>query len=138
MKRTLYGILFGAAALLSAAYLGACADLGMGVDVSSGTVNPYWYGNGYLGQNYWETPVWNYGPIYRPHPPRPQRPVVALPSGPIINTSPGPVINISPKPPVVNANPGMNGVPSQVGGIQRPGNGGRPNPASVPRGEALE
>lgn len=127
MKSRIYIALF---ALLSAIGIAACADLGFGVDVDSGGVSPYWYGNGYLGDTYWNTPVWNYGPVYNPTPPRP----------PLIGNGPGsigiPQPPSSPRPPMIDVNPGINGVPGSVGGIQRPGNGGRPNPASVPRGHA--
>lgn len=129
MKRIIYMTLIA----LSLAGIAACADLGFGVDVDSSDVNPYWYGNGYLGNTYWNTPVWNYGPIYNPQPPRP----------PLIGNGPGsigmpqpPQQAPAPRPPQVNVNPGVIGVPGNVGGIQRPGNGGRPNPASVPRGHA--
>lgn len=108
--------------------LAGCADLGFGVDVDSGP-NPYWYGNGYLGDTYWNTPVWNYGPIYNQTPPPP----------PFINTSPGPVILPSrPQRPPQNAPsnrpgnvfPGVNRVPTHINGIQRPGNGGLPTPSA--------
>lgn len=128
MKKLLYIAL----AALSLAGVAACADLGFGVDVDSSNVNPYWYGNGYLGNTYWNTPVWNYGPIYNPVPPRP--PLIGNGPGSIGMPAPRPQPNPSPRPPQVN--PGVNGVPGTVGGIQRPGNGGRPNPASVPRGHA--
>ncbi len=104
-----------------------CADLGFGVDVDPSGVNPYWYGSGYIGNTYWNTPVWNSGPIYNPRPPRP----------PMLNPGPGPVRppqqapQAPQQPPIVNINPGVNGVPTTVGGIQRPGNGGLPNPSNV-------
>ncbi len=115
-----------AAIVLVSLGVAACADLGLGVDLDSSGVNPYWYGSGYIGDTYWNTPVWNYGPIYNPRPPRP----------PLIGGGPGPVIPQppvqAPRPPQVNVNPGMNGgVPNTVGGIQRPGNGGLPNPSNV-------
>ncbi|MCM1067895.1 MAG: hypothetical protein NC418_10020 [Muribaculaceae bacterium] len=127
MKRTLYIALFAAAAALT-----ACADLGFGVDVDSEVGNPYWYGNGYLGNTYWDTPVWNYGPIYRPTPPRP----------PLIGNGPGSIGMPSqprppqqaPMPPQQAPGPVIN-VPSQVGGIERPGNGGLPTarPTKLPQ-----
>ena len=114
-----------AAAAIAIAVIGmtGCADLGLGVDIDPLGVNPYWYGSGYIGNAYYNTPVWNYGPIYNPRPPRP----------PLIYPGPGPAIppQQSQRPPIVNTNPGMNGVPTTVGGIQRPGNGGLPNPSNV-------
>lgn len=125
MKKIIYTAILGACVIAAT----ACADLGFGVDVDSGPdFNPYWYGNGYLGNTYWDTPVWNYGPIYHPLPPRP----------PFINTNPGPVLpppQRPQRPPQVN--PGVNGVPTTVGGIQRPGNGGLPNPSNVPTGKPI-
>ena len=47
----------------------ACADLGFGVDYDMTDSNPYWSPSGYLGDYYWNTPAWNYGPIYNPRPP---------------------------------------------------------------------
>ena len=119
----------------------SCADLGFGVDVDSAGVHPYWYGNGYLGDTYWNTPVWNYGPVYNPLPPRP----------PLIGNGPGSIGTPPPqrppqqpprpqapsRPPQVNVNPGNNNVPNTVGGIQRPGNGGLPNPSTIPQGRPM-
>ena len=116
MKRLIYIAL----AAFSALFVG-CADLGFGVDVDSSDVTPYWYGNGYLGDTYWNTPVWNYGPIYDPRPPRPPRP-------PFIDGNPGPALPPSlpegpSRPPVVHVNPGVNRIPTTVGGVERPGAG---------------
>ncbi len=124
MKRLFYIAL----AAISVAGVAACADLGFGVDVDSSDVSPYWYGNGYLGGPYWKTPVWNYGPIYDPRPPRPPLP-------PFIGDGPGPALPPSrpqepSRPPVINTNPGTNRVPTTVGGIERPGNGGLPSSGS--------
>lgn len=123
MKRNLLITLAGA--LL----LGGCADLGFGVDYYDSDapyVNPYWYGNGYLGNTYWDTPLWNYGPIYRPAPPRP----------PLINGEPGPVIPQRPQRPSPSF-PGING-------MTRPGNNGFPTPGQsssssqeIPKGEPV-
>ena len=122
--------------LASAVAVAACADLGFGVDVDSSGANPYWYGNGYLGDTYWNTPVWNYGPIYNPMPPRP--PLIGNGPGSIGMPPAQPTRPTPSRPPVINVNPGINGVPTQVGGMQRPGNGGMPNPPSIPRGQSLE
>ncbi|MDE6157325.1 MAG: hypothetical protein K2F78_04175, partial [Muribaculaceae bacterium] len=101
-------LIYTALAVVALAGIAACADLGFGVDVDSSDVSPYWYGNGYLGNTYWNTPVWNYGPIYNPRPPRP----------PLIGNGPGSVgmprppqqqPAPAPRPPQVN--PGINGVP---------------------------
>ena len=110
------------AGLLAGIGITSCADLGYGVDISSGDANPYWYGNGYLGQHYWQTPVWNYGPAYDMYPPRPWNP----------GTPPPPAQAPSkPTPPQQTApNPGNN-VPTHVGGVQRPGNGGLANSGPV-------
>lgn len=117
--------IFGLAAALT-----GCADLGLGVDVDSGAYSPYWYGNGYLGNTYWDTPVWNYGPIYNQIPPRPiiNNPIIVVPN----NRPNTPPPQNRPQAPVVG-NPGATSgrVPSQINGIQRPGNGGQPNPEGV-------
>lgn len=128
MKKKLYTILLCAFATLGIA---SCANLGFGVDAESGVTNPYWYGNGYLGDTYWNTPVWNYGPIYHPNPPVP----------PFINPGPGPAVRPTPpaqQPPQEtpgnrpgNVFPGVNRVPTQINGIQRPGNGGLATPGQV-------
>ena len=128
MKRDIF--LFLAGALL----LSACADLGFGVDYDSvgPYANPYWYGNGYVGDVYWNTPVWNYGPPYRPVPPRP----------PFVDTNPGPAIPQRPQRPQrpESGFPGING-------ISRPGNNGFPTPGQgtskpaapqIPQKEALD
>lgn len=117
-------ILSAAAAIIVMFGVSSCAELGMGVDVDSYNTGPYWYGNGYLGGTYWNTPVWDYGPIYRPRPPRP----------PMINVEPGPVILPDSRPVPsegISVSPGINGVrpgnvAGSIGGIQRPGNGGLP------------
>lgn len=120
-KKSTAAILF-AVALATA----GCADLGFGVDIDSGTPSPYWYGNGYLGGTYWNTPVWNYGPIYHQSPPPP----------PFINSTPGPAMPPQQNKPPGNNNqgnnqgsisPGGNRVPTEINGIQRPGNGGLPS-----------
>lgn len=125
MKRKIYAYIAGLGVLAAAGAL-SCADLGFGVDVDSGPANPYWYGNGYLGDTYWNTPVWNYGPIYRSYPPRP----------PFISAEPGPVIPPRPQQPSQPENtfPGINKVPTTVGGVERPGNGGLPTPSGGPSG----
>ena len=121
MKRSIYIALF-----VAALATGGCADLGFGVDVDSGIGNPYWYGNGYLGSTYWDTPVWNYGPIYNPRPPRP--PLIG--NGPGSIGSPAPVRppQQQPMPPQQSPGPVIN-VPTHVNGIERPGNGGLPSSA---------
>ena len=118
MKRKLYTLLSGAA-LAVMTMLAGCADLGFGVDVDPDDVSPYWYGNGYLGNYYWDTPVWNYGPIYRPVPPRPNRP-------PMLNPGVGPVILPDNRPvsKPENTFPGINTIPTTVNGVERPGNAG--------------
>lgn len=103
----------------------ACADLGLGVDVDSSPYSSsYWYPNGYLGDYYWNTPVWNYGPIYNPTPPSP----------PIIGNGPGsagmPVNRPqrpqqTSRPPTVNP-AGPNGIGWNPGPMSRPGNNGLP------------
>lgn len=134
MKKILIIASMAFAAITAAISLPACADLGMGVDVSSGGVSPYWYGNGWLGNTYYNTPVWNYGPIYKPVPPRP--PLIGNGPGSIVTPAPpAPAPAPAPRPPQLN--PGGNGVPNVVGGIQRPGNGGLPNPSNVPVGRPL-
>lgn len=107
MKMKAFTLILAAAALS----LTSCADLGVGVDVGTTGVNPYWYGNGYIGNTYWNTPVWNYGPVYRPRPPRPPMIVnppaqtpVPLPDAIPVPSNPGPP---APRP----VNPGVNGVP---------------------------
>ena len=94
MKKLLYIALVA----LSLAGVAACADLGFGVDVDSSNVNPYWYGNGYSGNTNWNTPVWNYGPIYNPVPPRP----------PLIGNGPGSIGMPAPRP---QPNPAPSGEP---------------------------
>ncbi|MDE6468223.1 MAG: hypothetical protein K2L28_04920 [Muribaculaceae bacterium] len=130
--KSLKKIYIAGAVGIALAGVAACADLGFGVDVDSGGVNPYWYGNGYLGGTYWDTPVWNYGPIYNPLPPRP----------PLINNGIGPVRpphrpQPAPRPPQINVRPTINTIPTTVGGMTRPGNGGLPNPSSVPKGQPV-
>lgn len=124
-----------------------CADLGYGVEVDSG-VSPYWYGNGYLGDYYWNTPVWDYGPIYNPFPPAPIPPVAGNGPGsimPPMPSKPGP--RPTPRPPQNNSGGnvlgpngiGWNpGIPTHVGNVQRPGNGGMANPPSVPQGKPIQ
>ena len=84
-----------------------CADLGFGVDVDSGGMSPYWYGNGYMGDTYWNTPVWDYGPIYNPIPPRP--PLVGNGPGSVISPPAGKPVPVrpaqKPRPPEVNLGP---------------------------------
>ncbi|MBO4943033.1 MAG: hypothetical protein J6C95_06360 [Muribaculaceae bacterium] len=96
----------------------ACADLGFGVDYDMTDSNPYWSPSGYLGDYYWNTPAWNYGPIYNPRPPligngpgsiilpdrpvrppetikppKPNRPEIVKPLGPNgIGWNPGPTV----------------------------------------------
>lgn len=67
----------------------SCADLGFGVDVDSGGVTPYFYGNNYFG------PLsvgasWNGGPV----------------GGPLWGTP-------APAPPLIGSGPGSIGVPPQ-------------------------
>lgn len=123
MKTLLAIIAFGAA-LIGAS---SCADLGFGVDVDSGPYGNYWYPNGYLGDYYWNTPLWNYGPIYDPMPPAP----------PLIGNGPGSVgmpsnrPNRPSRPPQTNRPPtvnpgGPNGIGWNPGPMQRPGNNGLP------------
>lgn len=141
MKKSM-AILSGLLLLVSVA---GCADLGFGVDVDSSGVSPYWYGNGYMGDTYWNTPVWNYGPIYNPIPPRP--PLVGNGPGSVISppvSKPVPVRPAQkPRPPQVNLGPNGIGwnpgptIPTTVNGIQRPGNGGLPNPTTVPSGRPI-
>ena len=110
----------------------SCADLGYGVEVDSGSYNsPYWYPNGYLGDYYWNTPVWNYGPVYNQVPSAP----------PLLGNGPGsaslpanrpqnnrPPQNSQPvqpsKPSVSTAGP--NGIGWNPGPLNRPGNNGLP------------
>lgn len=139
MKKKFYISLFGALSLA----LAGCADLGFGVDADGGAPDPYWYGNGYLGGTYWNTPVWNYGPIYNMTPPPP----------PLIGGKPVPVRppQTIPRPPQNrpsgtnpgtirpgnnqgsqggnqgNVSSGGNRVPTHIDGVQRPGNGGLPS-----------
>ena len=121
--------------------LAGCADMSLGVDVGSDDMSPYWYGNGYVGNAYWNTPVWNYGPIYNQ---RPGPPLIGYGPGmvrPNPSNRPG-----SPRPPqgspghgdnvpgvgVVPAEPGINGnrpsgnQPSGNRPSQSPGNTIRP------------
>lgn len=133
MKTLLAIIAFGAA-LIGAS---SCADLGFGVDVDSGPYGNYWYPNGYLGDYYWNTPLWNYGPIYNPIPPappligngpgsvgmpanRPNRPT--RPSQPSQPSRP----SQGNRPPTVNPG-GPNGIGWNPGPMQRPGNNGLPS-----------
>lgn len=104
--------------------IASCADLGFGVDVDSSRADNYWYPNGYLGDYYWNTPVWNYGPIINPTPPAP----------PLIGNGPGSVAspNIRPsrpqqthRPPTVNPI-GPNGIGWNPGPVNRPRNNGLP------------
>lgn len=64
--KNLFAIMAVGIALLGTS---ACADLGFGVDYDVTDSNPYWSPSGYLGDYYWNTPAWNYGPIYNPRPP---------------------------------------------------------------------
>lgn len=122
MKKTIYALFIAIIGLLGAT---SCADLGFGVDVDSATgVNPYWYGNGYLGNNYWNTPVWNYGPIYNPAPSRP--PYVSGPAVVPVPPRPQAPSQVTPSRPVVNVRPTVNG-----GAMNN-------NPSSIPQGRALE
>lgn len=130
-----YILLAAAAAVMTA----SCANLGLGVDVSSGPDSPYYYyydnyGAGYpYYWNYWSSPVWNPGPPIAP----------GLPP---VNGGPGPVRpphNNIPRPPQ-NLRPGMNGMPDLNGSnpgpaiIQRPGSnqggGGQGGGVQVPSG----
>ena len=121
--KTVLAILAAGIALIGAS---SCADLGFGVDVgSSGPYDTYWYPNGYLGDYYWNTPVWNYGPIYNQRPPAP----------PLIGNGPGSVgmpanrpqqrPPQTSKPPTVNP-AGPNGIGWNPGPMNRPGNNGLP------------
>lgn len=132
-----------AAAALSLAAV-SCADLGMGVDVSSDGVSPYWYGNGYVGDTYWNTPVWNYGPVYNYIPPAPPvagvRPVPGPRPHPV-PVRPGQIQNRpeeTPSQPAHNPSNGIGWNPGpMIGNIQRPGNGGLANPQTVPQGRPI-
>ena len=110
-------------AFAAALTLAGCADLGFGVDVDSGGVGPYWYGNAYPGSGYWDTPTWGLGPVYNPVPPRP----------PIINVLPGPAMPPQRPQPPQRPEPPQNQRPPQasfpgINGISRPGNNGFPSP----------
>ena len=48
------------AAAIAAIGLGACADLGFGVDVDSGYSDPYFYGNWPYYDGPWYGPRWSY------------------------------------------------------------------------------
>lgn len=128
MKKTLFALMILAASTMG---IVSCADLGFGVDVDSSGASPYWYGNGWMGDTYWNTPVWNYGPIYNPRPPAP--PLIGNGPG-SIGRPPRPI----PRPPQnVPSVPSAPSVPNTVGGIQRPGNGGLPNPSTIPTGRPI-
>lgn len=110
-----------AAAVTAALSMSSCADLGFGVDVDSGGIGPYWNDYGPYGGP-WNSPYWNYGPLYNG--PIYNGPLYRPPvRPPFIDTNPGPVI----RPPQSNENPGFNRVPTSVGGVSRPGNGGLPS-----------
>lgn len=106
------------AVVMLALSISSCADLGFGVDVDSGP-GTYWDSYGPYGGP-WGSPYWNFGPAY-------DGPIYGHPYyPPFINTNPGPVILPSKprppqsRPPQINVNPGINRVPTSVGGIQRP------------------
>ncbi len=110
------------ASIIIAAALTGCADLGFGVDVDSGGVSPYIYGNGPYYDGPWGGLGWSYD---FPMPP-------ARPLPPPYYGGPGPVIPSRPqvRPPMnppASGNGMTNSVPTiGLGGNQRPGNGGLP------------
>lgn len=129
MKTFLTTIAIGVALLAST----SCADLGLGVDVDSGSYSsPYWYPNGYLGDYYWNTPVWNYGPIYNQIPSAPP----LLGNGPGSASIPASRPQQATRPPQTTKPPqnntptvspaGPNGIGWNPGPINRPGNNGLP------------
>ncbi len=113
---------------IAAVAMAACADLGFGVDVDSGGVDPYFYGGGYYGYPWGNVGLnWDY-PLYAP-------PVAPPPRPPMLG-GPGPAL-----PPQINnrpqVRPPMNGVPATgPSGQMRPGNGGMPS-VTVPATPAL-
>lgn len=123
MKRTLIYALAAAFGLGAA----SCADLGFGVDVGSGGVDPYFYGNTYWNNDYWGSPGWSVNPGYywQPSPP------------PLIGNGPGSVWNprpSRPQPVRPPAQPPMQIRPSGGGHVtgspvipDRPGNNGMPS-----------
>ena len=56
LKNTAFLVLAGTLSLT----LDSCADLGFGVDVDSGGVGPYWYGDGVYSNQVWNNPWYNY------------------------------------------------------------------------------
>lgn len=122
MKKKIFAALLGGTLLASA--LGACADLGFGIDVDDGYASPYWYGGGPV-YSPWDWggfseplygPGWGIGPSIglAPRPPRPPRPDVRPPQ---LNP---PVVNPTPSRPTFS--PGT----VNPGGMERPGNMGLP------------
>lgn len=105
----------------------SCADLGFGVDYDMTDSNPYWSPSGYLGNYYWNTPVWNYGPIYNPRPP-------------LIGNGPGSII-LPDKPvrPPENLRPPQPNRPETVKPLGPNGIGWNPGPTvrpgTIPRQE---
>ncbi len=119
----------------------SCADLGFGVDYNA-TAGPdtYWYPSGYPYDNYWNNPLWDYGPIYRP--PRPAPPLVGNGPGSIV--IPGNRPSQTPRPPQISRPPqvrppqqrptetkplGPNGIGWNPGPNVRPGTIPRDNPS---------
>jgi len=111
------------AAAIAAIGLGACADLGFGVDVDSGYSDPYFYGNWPYYDGPWYGPRWSYDfPIYSP----PARPPFIGGPGPAYPPS-RPQRPVRPPMNVGGSSCGVTGVPTTVGGRPRPGNGGLPS-----------
>lgn len=141
-------------AAVFATMLASCSDLGFGVDVGSGGVSPYLYGNsgpfygGYSGGPYFGLDFpYGYLGDYTPSAP----PIVGNGPGSVFNPTPKPAPRPPQNPPVWGAgNPGIAipsgggaSIPGAGAGV-RPGNGGLPtgtpvtsNPSSVPVGQPL-
>lgn len=122
LKNSAFLVLAGTLSLT----LGSCADLGFGVDVDSGGVGPYWYGDGVYSNQVWNNPWYYYpgpAPIYGP--------------GPVIDYSPAfrPPVRPVPNPPqvIIPSRPAQTVIPSRPsGGNNRPGNMGRPQQNTTP------
>ncbi len=112
----------------------ACADLGFGVDYDVSDSNPYWSPSGYLGNYYWNTPAWDYGPIYGP---------IYNPRPPLIGNGPGSIIlpNRPNKPsrPPETIKPPQDNRPGNVKPLGPNGIGWNPGPTvrpgTIPRQE---
>lgn len=116
-------------------WLTSCADLGFGVDVDSSGAYPYWYGDGGISSVGWNGPWYNaptplpiYGPGYYPD----------YGPGPVIDQWPSYRPPVAPRPPMnrppitipSNPTPSRPVVNLAPGGVERPGNMGRPT--SIP------